>query len=115
MSTTSTALPAGPRPRPVLLYGMINTAVLAFLGGAGAVGLIPAVVVAVVALAWAVVGGAWAFYVQSVTTPTADPRDDRGVPLMPRDVAKEAEVRAAETGVVSPTPPSTDGPILPRG
>lgn len=108
MSTTSTTLPAGPRPRPVLLYGMINTAVLAFLGGAGAVGLIPAAVVAVVALVWAVVGGAWAFYVQSVTTPTADPRDDRGVPMMPVDVARAVAARAAESGVVSPIPPTTD-------
>jgi len=81
----SVPAPAGSRPRPVLLYGMINTAVLAFLGGAGAVDLIPVKVVALVALAWAVVGGAWAFYVQSVTTPVSSPQDARGVPLVPLD------------------------------
>jgi len=99
--------PAGSRPRPVLFYGVLNTAVLAFLGGAGAVDLIPVKAVAIVALAWAVVGGAWAFYVQSVTTPTAAPQDDRGVPLVPKDVADERAAQAAETGVVSPLPPST--------
>ena len=73
------------RPRPVLLYGMFSAAVGAFLGGASAVELIPPVVVVVVGLAWAVVGGAWAFYVQSVTTPLASPQDARGVPLAPVD------------------------------
>lgn len=86
-----------PRPRPVLFYGMINTAVLAFLGGAGAIDLIPPVAVAVVALAWAVVGGGWAFYVQSVTTPVSSPQDDRGVPLVPVDSVPQASTGLAWT------------------
>lgn len=103
-------LPSDPvsRPRPVLLYGMVNTAVLAFLGGAGAVDLIPAKAVAVVALAWAVVGGAWAFYVQSVTTPVSAPRDARGMPLVPLD-------RADEPPAAPPAMPTTTGkPTLPE-
>lgn len=77
--------PSTSRPRPVLLYGIVGAAVAAFVGGASAVHLIPASAVAVVGFTWAVIGAGWAVYVQSVTTPTAAPQDDRGVPLVPVD------------------------------
>ena len=108
----TTPLP-GNRPRPVLLYGIIGAAVSAFVGGASAVDLIPPAAVAVVGFTWAVIGAGWAVYVQSVTTPTAAPQDDRGVRLVPQDHADAAVREAASTGVVSPIPPTTDrGPLL---
>jgi hypothetical protein len=70
------------RPRPVLFYGMFTAAVSAFLGFAGVSDLLPKVVIAWVALVYAVVGAGWAFYVQSVVTPLADPVDRDGTTLV---------------------------------
>jgi hypothetical protein len=85
------------RPRPVLLYGMASAAVAAFVSGASAVDLIPVRAVAVVALAWAVIGGAWALYVQSIVTPVEDPHDADGEPLVRLDDAVAAAAPPGST------------------
>lgn len=93
-------------PRPVLLYGMATAAVSAFLGFAGVGDLMPKVVIAWVALAWAVIGGAWAVYVQSVVTPLSDPADRDGTPLVRLPDAATIEAAVAERMArQNPTPP----------
>lgn len=81
----STAVDA--RPRPVLFYGMFTAAVTAFLGFAGISDLMPKVVIAWVALVYAVIGAAWAVYVQSITTPVSSPRAVDGTELVPKPEA----------------------------
>lgn len=91
------------RPRPVLITLSVLAALDILTGTAGFTQHIPA------GAAWWIITGlsavhiGLAFYLQSVVTPLADPRDARGVPMVAADVASKQIAAAAASTWKLPT------------
>jgi hypothetical protein len=71
------------RPRPVVVYAAVMAGLAAVLGFGGLADLIPAVAIAWLTLATAVISAVGGVLVQGVVTPLSDPRDAEGRRLLP--------------------------------